>query len=71
MTPRMNLGLCYRVVFSDDSSIQFRYLGTDKSGRPIIQSPPDVGAQQPLTRTDYKDFYEIDVPREEMEAVTL
>ena len=71
MTPHMNLGLCYRIVFSDDTSIQFRYLGTDASERPLIQSPPDGGARQVLARTDIKDFYEIDVPAEEMESVII
>jgi hypothetical protein len=71
MAMRMNLGLCYRIVFADDTSIEFRYLGTDAAGRPLIESPPDGGERQALTRTDYKDFYEIDVPREEMETVTI
>ena len=71
MELRMNLGLCYRMVFEDGTSIQFRYLGTDASGRALIQSPPDGGKRQVLTRTDCKDFYEIDVPSAEMETVNL
>jgi hypothetical protein len=71
MDAHMNLGMCYRVVFADDTSLQFRYLGTDASGMPLIQSPPDHGERQVLTRTDYKDLYEIDVPREEMETVSI
>ncbi len=71
MDTRLNLGLCYRAVFKDNSSMQFRYLGNDASGKPIIQSPPDQGDRKVLTRTDFKDLYEIDVPREEMEAVRI
>jgi hypothetical protein len=71
MDTRLNLGLCYRVVFKDGSSMQFRYLGADAGGMPIIQSPPDQGERKVLERTDVKDLYEIDVPREEMEAVRI
>ncbi len=71
MELRMNLGLCYRIVFADDTSMQFRYLGRDASGRPLIQVPPSGGERQVLTRKDIKDFYQIDVPSEEMETVNL
>jgi hypothetical protein len=71
MTLRMNLGLCYRMVFADGTSIQFRYLGTDASDRPLVQCPPEGGARQVLTRTDVKDFYEIDVPSEELEKAGI
>ena len=67
MTVHMDLGLCYRVVFSDDSSMQFRYLGQDADGLPRIESPPDSGHRLVLRRDDWKDFYEIDVPNEELE----
>ena len=71
MTTHMNIGLCYRIVFSDDTSMQFRYLGTDPSGQPLVETPLDSGHREPLVRTDVKDFYEIDVPAEELERSTI
>jgi len=67
MTVNMDLGMCYRVVFSDDTSLEFRFLGFTPDGKRLIESPPDHGGRQVLQRDDFKDFYEIDSPREEME----
>jgi hypothetical protein len=68
MTMHMDLGLCYRIVFSDSSSLQFRFLGFDKSGEPLIETPPGSHHHQVLSRSDVQDFYQIDVPREELEG---
>jgi hypothetical protein len=68
MTMHLELGLCYRMVFSDGGSMQFRYLGLDRRGQPMVETPPGSGRREVITRSDVQDLYEIDVPREELEA---
>lgn len=61
----LSIGLCYAVELTNGSVVKFRFLGQDKNGKVVVETPPGSGKQEDLMtliQGGYLAYWEINCP---------